>query len=166
MSRIVCCLALLCSTSLLYAQPGGSEPNTGYACTKAAVRQVFGRFVTAFNRGDLAVLDGLFASPPEFKWYSSGKPGRRFKTEASNRATLIPYFEHRHAQRDHLKVLVFHFQGRSMGLGHFWFDLRRHALDYRGGLPFRLTGKGATTCDRPLKFVVLGLGGPRPGSTL
>ena len=129
-------------------------------CPGTQARTAFAQFVKAFNAGDTPTLDQLFAARSDFKWYSSGAPGERFRAAAANRRTLVPYFRARHAQGDHLTLL--RFRTTSAGtLAHFSFVLRRSARDYKKGTPFRLIGKGAFSCAllRPA-FIVMSLGGP------
>src|SRR5438874_13822284 len=99
------CVAVFCVACVVAPPTASSHPRSGSSCFAAAVRQRVVTFIEAFNSGNLLALDELFAPPPEFQWYSSGKPGRRVKSEARNRETPISYFERRHAQKDRLKLL-------------------------------------------------------------
>ena len=130
-------------------------------CDAAGTQRTFRAFVAAFNDGDLARLDSLFAQPPAFRWYSSSAPGQRTGAASSTRSTLRPYFRERHRVRDVLAVRSFHWNGTARGLAHFSFGLRRSALDHLRGTPFDLVGKGALECAGG-RFVVLSLGGPKP----
>jgi hypothetical protein len=59
---------------------------------------------------------------------------------------------------------TFRFNSVSGGFGHFAYVLERRARDFRAGRKFRLPGKGALSCSlEPKTFVVMSLGGPRPG---
>jgi hypothetical protein len=134
----------------------------GVRCDVAALRATLAAFANAYNRGDLPRLDGLF-SRENFVWYSSGGPGVRRLSEASDRATLIPYFRRRHRFADRLSPLAFRFNGYEpqRELGHFEFSGRRRADDFRGGSWFELAGKGALDCSKPpLTIAVISLGGP------
>ena len=132
------------------------------ACTAAETRATFNSFVKAYNAGDAATLDTLFAPEPAFQWYSSNPPGVRNRAAAFDRATLLTYFARRHARGDRLRVLSFRFNGEGTELGHFSFTLQRRARDYNSGRPFRIPGKGALSCAlTPPAFVVISLGGVR-----
>jgi hypothetical protein len=128
-------------------------------------------FVGAFNSGDDARLDALFAQRPLFRWYSSGPPGLRRLAAAKNRATLIAYFRTRHLQRDRLRVVSFRFNGNTPGYGdapgygNVAFTMKRSAADHRRGSWFGVVGKGAAVCsddasEQRVQFIVMSLGGP------
>jgi len=78
-----------------------------------------GRFIDAFNRGDLSQLDQLFAHLGDgFNWYSTDAPGERFNAEASNRDNLMAYFAARHLQHEHLvlnSLDITYTDGRAAG---------------------------------------------------
>jgi hypothetical protein len=136
------------------------------ACAPAATRAAFASFVSAYNRGDTARLDALFAGPPAFQWYSSNAPGLRRTAAAKNRGSLTAYFRARHLKRDRLRLVRFTFTGNDAGgYGNFVFRLKRSAADYRKGAPFGLIGKGAAVCSedpstKPAQLVIVSLGGP------
>lgn len=138
-----------------FSSPGGAR------CDVTAVRATLTRFVRAYNRGDVRLLDRLF-SRERFVWYSSGKPGLRRLGDAANRATLIPYLRRRHRRGDRLALLGYRFNGYERGRGHGQFELsgRRRANDFRGGRWFTTIGKGAIDCSElPRAIAVLSLGG-------
>ena len=124
-------------------------------------------FVSAFDRGETARLDALFAEPPLFGWYSSNAPGLRRAAAARDRATLLAYFRGRHARHDRLRLVAFTFNGSAAGLGNAVFRMRRSASDYRRGAWFGVIGKAAASCDggahTPVRFVVFSLGGAGSG---
>ena len=118
-------------------------------------------FVAAFNRGDLARLEGLFATVSEFQWYSSGAPGSRVRAAASTRATLRAYFARRHRAGDRFRLVRFDYNGDSGPYSNFGLTLQRSASDFRRGAWFSLVGKGAISCQsQPGKLIVVSLGGP------
>jgi ketosteroid isomerase-like protein len=119
-------------------------------------------FVAAFDRGDLARLDALFAPGTSFEWYSSNAPGLRVSEAARNRDSLRAYFRRRHLVHDRLRLVSFVFTGNSSGYGNAAFTMRRAASDYRRGDWFRLSGKAAARCSgkASVQFIVLSLGGP------
>jgi len=119
-------------------------------CTATETRSTVTRFVAAWNEGRLNALDGLVAREPVFKWFSSGAPGDR-GAAAYDRSSLRRYFARRHAQRDHLRIRFFRFNGSDVredgSYGHFEYKLERSAADYRQGEPFDAVGKGAVNCS-------------------
>jgi hypothetical protein len=134
----------------------------GVRCDVVTLRATLVAFVGAYNRGDLRRLDRLF-SRTRFIWYSANPPGARVRDAAKSRATLSSYFRRRHARGDRLVLVGYRFNGLARGseLGHFDFRARRRADDFRDGVWFSLTGKGALDCSQPpATFAVLSLGGP------
>jgi hypothetical protein len=130
-------------------------------CTSTQARSALRSFVAAYDAGDYRRLDGLFAGPSWFHWYSSNGPGKRTDPEAQKRETLIGYFRARHAQRDRFRLVSFTFNGNSVGYGNFIFTMKRSAADFRDGAWFTVEGKGATLCEgRSVKLTVLSVGGP------
>ena len=65
-------------------------------CTADEVEMLVRRFSGAFNGGDAAELERIFAQEPEFEWYSTNAPGERLDPVARDRASLVPYFRDRH----------------------------------------------------------------------
>ena len=158
-AAIAGCAALVAAP--LVAGAAGAAPSEAKTCTSAEVAALVRTYVAAFNRGDSAKLERAFAPAPNFRWYSSNAPGRRLGPAAFRRDTLLAYLALRHAQRDHLRVLDFRFNGNSVGYGQFELRLERRARDFRQNRPFRLTGKGAVACAlRPKAIAVLSLGSP------
>jgi hypothetical protein len=117
------------------------------------VRTLVRSVLLAFNRGDAVAFDALIAQRPSFKWFSvSGRPGRRVRAAAFDRAGLSRYVERRHGVGERQRLVRFRFNGRSGGFGHFDFSVVRSARDHP---PKRVTGKGAVDCalERPLVAV-------------
>ena len=134
-------------------------------CTATETRSTVTRFVAAWNEGRLNALDGLVAREPVFKWFSSGAPGDR-GAAAYDRSSLRRYFTRRHAQRDHIRIRFFRFNGSDVredgSYGHFEYKLERSAADYRQGEPFDAVGKGAVNCPLPRTAIaVWSMGGAR-----
>jgi hypothetical protein len=163
------CLSVATAVTAARAAPParGAVPShvtAAVPCSAAVSRAAFGAFVAAFNTGDLARLDALFADADDFQWFSSNAPGLRRTTAAKNRATLLRYFRSRHLMRDRLALVAFHYTATdSVGRGNFTFTLKRSASDFRKGARFGLIGKGATMCTddvgEPARFVVISVGG-------
>ena len=131
--------------------PDGTSSGTAASanqCTPENARQIVGRFIDAFNRGDLSQLDQLFAHLGDgFNWYSTDAPGERFNAEASNRDTLIEYFAARHRQHEHLVLNSLDITYTNDSEVGFWFRLTRSADD--GLRPTAYNGKGGVQCMFP-----------------
>lgn len=117
----------------------------GVRCDVAALRATFGAFVRAYNRGQLGMLDRLFAHEPRFVWFSSGGPAR------SNRDALLEHLQRRHERGDRLRAVTFRFNGyeRERDIGHFEFEAQRRADDLVDGQWLQVVGKGALDCVAP-----------------
>lgn len=116
-------------------------------CVSREVRAVVRLFVDRFDDGDLVALDEVFASEPEFRWYSTTAPGERLRTRAPDRRSLVPYLARRHARGELLAVRAFRFTGNSSDgrrpYGDFTFTLTRTTPELG---PTRYRGKGAVLC--------------------
>lgn len=131
------------------------------ACTAEGTRSAVSAFVIAYNQGDYEALDSLFASPPDFEWYSSNRPGTRLGAKAKRRGTLIAYFRARHRAGERLGLVAFQFNDNSSGHGNFGFVLRRRLPGFRNGEWFRTDAKGATVCNGgSAQMIVISIGGP------
>jgi hypothetical protein len=142
---------------LLAAWEGGlGDASAGSPCSPWEVRQVVGRFVDAFNRGDVAQLDQL-VSDQQFVWYATDAPGQRFNAEASDRSTLMAYFAARHRQHEQLVLNWVDVTFTTPGRGGLWGHLTRSADD---GLPPTVyESKGEVQCvSRPSSLTVWGMG--------
>lgn len=117
-------------------------------CSAGEVDSLVERFLGAFNRGDLAALDTVFARDPEFKWYATAAPGERLLPRAADRSSLVPYLGARHAVGERLVGRTFRFNGNTNArptYGNFEFTLTRQADDL---VPTAYQGKGAALCYR------------------
>src|SRR3984893_18012356 len=134
--------------------PGATSGSSGTssACSTNDVRQVVGRFIEAFNRGDLAQLNQL-VSDQLFSWYSTDAPGQRFNEEAKDRGTLIAYFAARHQQHERLTLNSLDVGFTNDRKGGFAFSVTRSADD--GLPPTRYGGKGEVQCaTKPISLAV------------
>lgn len=124
--------------------PSGTATTTSQ-CTPDTVHQVVDRFIEAFDRGDVAQLDQLFARDGEgFHWYSTDAPGQRLNAEASNRDSLMAYFAARHLQHERLALNSLDITYTNDMEAGFWFRVTRSADD---GLPATAyNGKGGVQC--------------------
>jgi hypothetical protein len=115
-------------------------------CTTSEVETLVGRFVEAFNAGDTAALDRLFAREPEFEWYTTDGPGERDIPLAYDRGSLVSYFRDRHDRGEALDLHSVTFNGNTTGArtyGNFVYSLTRRADDLE---PTDYRGKGAALC--------------------
>lgn len=120
----------------------GSTANPNQ-CTPQGVHQVVERFIDAFNRGDIALLDQL-VSQQQFVWYATDSPGQRLNAEATNRDDLMAYFAERHRQHEHLVLNSLDITFTNASKGGFWGHLTRSADD--GLPPTRYSSKGEVQC--------------------
>lgn len=127
----------------------GEAPATGIACTPAAVRRTVVRFMAAFNAGDQASLQRLWARTDQaFVWYLDGGQ------TAQSRAALGAFFAARHAHHEILTLRTFRFTGYGdQGGASFSLTLTR-ATDGRPAVSG--WGKGVVNCTTsPLRLTVL-----------
>jgi hypothetical protein len=118
-------------------------------CTPSEVRSTVSRFVTAFNAGNAAQLDRVFASERDFRWYSTDAPGERLLPAAGDRSTLLRYFAGRHARGERLTLRSLRVNGNTVAsgtlksYGNFQYTLVREAAELA---PTAYQGKGALHC--------------------
>jgi len=168
MSRYRWTILAICSLLFLTGCAGLSQGAAGSAstpspCTPSDVRVVAGRFIDAFNRGDIAQLDQL-VSTQLFSWYSTDAPGQRFNAEAKNRGTLMAYFVARHQQHELLRVRTLDVTFTDTTTGGFWFRLTRSADD--GLPPTAYNGKGGIQCTTMPKSLTAWAMDPLPWSPI
>jgi hypothetical protein len=145
LSRFVASGGLLLTLTSCQLVPGETSAALDKQYTDHTVRQLVDRFIAAFNRGDLAQLDQLFAVPENgFNWYATDAPGQRLNAEADNRGSLMAYFAARHLQHEHLVLRSLDVTFTDGGRGGFWFRLTRSADD--GLPPTAYNGKGEVQC--------------------
>jgi hypothetical protein len=137
-------LAPLLAAALLAGSPASSN---GQSCNEQGTHELVVEFIGAFNRGDLARLDRLFARGMWWRWYAVGTaPGKRIQAAAYNRNTLVTYFRARHKKHERLQLRSFQYTGRSDGYAHFQYEILRRADDMAKGAARTYTGKGAMSC--------------------
>ena len=138
---LVAALALVATT----ASPPAAV--AGEVCDETGSHELVTTFISAFNRGDAATLDRVFARGMWWRWYAVGTaPGKRIQVAAYNRKTLLKYFGTRHKKHERLQLLSFQYNGRSNGYAHFQYELLRRADDMRAPRPRTYVGKGAMSC--------------------
>jgi hypothetical protein len=153
--RAICALAVAAVLLATVGCGGNAEVNlpaqaatttsatiTATPCVSEEVRSLVVGFLEAFNRGEAARLDRLFAAS-DFEWYSTDTPGARLNSAAYDRKTLVNYFGERRARGERLELRTFKFNGYSDGYGHFEYGLVRSADDLA---PTNYYGKGAAIC--------------------
>lgn len=96
--------------------------------------------VDAYNVGDVATVDALFAPEGKFEWYSEN--GLREGAAARDRSTLVQYVSQRHADGDVLTLAKV--EPGSGGNFAFYLD---------GGAEREILSKGALDCATGLVFV-------------
>ena len=143
--------ATLCTLAVALAdsRPADGQTDAAKACAPGEVRALVERFLAVFNAGDLARLDRTFAREPDFRWYSTDSPGRRFLPVAADRAGLIRYFARRHARDERLELQSLRVNSNTLAApkpyGNFEYRLVRRADDLA---PTSYQGKGALHCYR------------------
>lgn len=115
------------------------------SCSQDETKRTIKAFIGAFNRGDVDVLDRLWAQEPDFKWYFVDD--ERDQEDSEDRRTLRLYFQERVLLNDHLEL-------RQLGVTpdgtDFAFKLLRTTDDERKRAAGVFHGKGATTESVPL----------------
>ncbi len=85
------------------ASQGGGAQSAGETCDRRTVAGLVRSFVRAYNEGDAARLESIWAAEPDFEWYSVS-PDEREQAAAFDRETLMAYFEERHGLGDRLDL--------------------------------------------------------------
>jgi hypothetical protein len=144
---------------LAIASAGAAPPTNTEPCDRASTSSALRSFIGAFNGGSFEKLDALFASEPDFQWYSAPAPGQRLGADAKRRDTLVPYFRRRHAAGDRFRLRTFDWNGKSPHWSNFGFVALRSKPHADGWI--RSESKGAAICDdgRP-SLITVSLGGP------
>lgn len=150
--------ATLASPNAAAAGAPSSVPTGASPCDREATRGALRAYFTAFDAGDFARLEALFAAEPAFQWYSTPGPGARLGAAAKRRDTLLPYLRRRHAKGDRLELSAFHWTGNAAHWSNFWFEGRKRTPAVAGGW-FRADGKGAAVCESgAARIIVLTFG--------
>lgn len=153
-------LALVTLAAALVVAASTASGATRTPCDEASSRAAFAAFLTAFNRGDQAALEGLFAPAGEFAWFASAPPKGRVQQASRNRATLAAYFRARHLKGEKLGLVKFNYASAPLRGGatvsNFNGILTRRATD----VPLKKRGfKAALRCtDVGRQFVVISIG--------
>jgi hypothetical protein len=135
--------------AIVLSAAGTASPSTPrMACRPAQTSALVNRFLTAFNRGNRAVLnDQLWGGKVYFNWYAvTADPGLRVDSEARRRDTLMTYFAARHTAGERLTLTNLKLNGvTGAGYRNFEFHLLRSANDQPGGQVL-YAGNGASSC--------------------
>ena len=121
-------------------------------CSAAGTRALVLAFVRAFNGGDNAALNRLWAGQgaaytPGFRWYTAFQDEPPIEHQVFSRARLLPYFATRHRRGERLRILGFRFNGNGgNGYGNLEYRLKRTATDLDASSQ-RYDGKGALVCS-------------------
>lgn len=119
-------------------------------CIADEIEELVEGFIQAFNNGDIATLDGIFAVGDSFRWYSTQPPGA--PRDHADRTQLMAYFEARHDASERLVLRELTFGGNSDGFGNFEYRLTRRADD----IPeTEYEGKGAADCTTNDEAVII-----------
>ncbi len=102
-----------------------------YECSRRDVRKLVTSSIRAYNRGDVARLDEIYAEEPDFLGYYAAP--ERTHRKGEDRSTLMPYFERRHALDDRLTLKVFWVQAEREpdDSFDFYFELERNSRQSR-----------------------------------
>ena len=116
-------------------------------CDRSEVRELIDKFVAAYNRGDVAYLDQVWAQGPDFFWYFVQDDVLRRGSLAKDRSTLPVYFAERTAYDEELTLrrLAIKWERGWHGAWDIAFELTRRSdhLEASG----RYLGKAAATCQ-------------------
>lgn len=93
-------LMVVLTTAAASPLPVRADPSK---CSRVDARALVKNFISAYDRGDLLHLDGMWAKGSEFKWYSVGPTAER--PDSRDRSTLISYFAQRHDYGDDLRLI-------------------------------------------------------------
>jgi hypothetical protein len=155
------CISAVAATAAHASSPEASRVRD---CRPGEVKHGVVAFTRAFNAGDIPKLDGLFAPKtthgrPGFQWYSTGPPGTRLGSAATNRSTLMSYFAARHRARERLRLLqLTGGNADDNAYADFAFHILRQA---RGLHATAFEGKGASICSRYGARIAVWAIGPR-----
>jgi hypothetical protein len=153
-------LVVLCIATALVVPASGTTAPVGTACDAASSRAAFNAYLKAFNQGDYATLNVLFAQAPHFVWFTSAPPHGRTGQGTRDRGTLMRYFRARHAKREKLALVAFNFASAQERGGavvsNFNGRLTRRASDVPAG---RRGFKASLRCmETEKQFIVVSIG--------
>jgi hypothetical protein len=103
---------------------GGAPPSASGTCTADTTKALVHAFVRGYARGEVKVINRMWAPAPRFRWFSTGRPGARAGEDARNRATLATYFRARVRAGERLRLTV-------LGAG---YDPARRIVNFGGKL--------------------------------
>ncbi|HEX2240461.1 MAG TPA: nuclear transport factor 2 family protein [Actinomycetota bacterium] len=124
-----------------FASPSKSTSSAARSCDRQSVAALVRNFVNAYNKGDAERLDSMWASEPDFEWYSVS-PDERERDDAYQRETLIPYFRERHQLGDRLRLKTLRV-GPEDDQGNFGIGYRLHRRSQQQDATGRYHGKAS-----------------------
>ena len=131
--RKVASLALVIAIVGALAPQSGGTPNAAQSCDRQSVASLVRSFVRAYNKGNTNQLESMWATEPDFEWYSVS-PNERERNDAYDRETLIPYFEKRHKLGDQLRLKTMRIRpADDRGIFGINYRLRRQSDQQAGG---------------------------------
>jgi hypothetical protein len=137
-------LGLVGAVVLLVA--GGQPALAKTACTAETGKALVHAFTRNYSAGRVAVINRMWAPEPRFQWFSSGKPGARFRAAAYDRSTLASYFRSRVRVHERLRLTELRAgKDPARGVVDFSGKLVRSADDIRPRRP-PTDFKGAADC--------------------
>ena len=126
-------------------------------------------FVAAFNAGNRAQLEAVFAPDPRFRWFSiseqATETGGGSVFVAFSRPVLLRHLARRQAQNERLVLRNLELAAAGGSERGFVFHLTRRADDLRRGEPVLYSGKGAVDCTSETRTILvwsMGTGGAPP----
>jgi hypothetical protein len=146
-------VALLLGSTEVAPGSGAQLGKTG--CSTDAGKALVHAFVRNYSAGRVAVINRMWAPEPRFRWFSTGKPGARFRAAAYVRSTLASYFRSRVRVHERLRVTELRAgKDPARGVVDFSGKLVRSADDIRPRRPPQ-DFKGAADCvsGRPTLIV-------------
>lgn len=144
MRRLAIFVLTACFTIASPANGVAVEPK----CSRFEVRALIRDFIEAYNRGDVAYLDQIWAQEPRFFWYFVDTDLLRRGPLSQDRASLGLYFTERSAHADQLRLrdLSIAWERGWHGAWDITFKLVRTSDE--AGAVGRYHGKAAATCQR------------------
>jgi hypothetical protein len=143
--------ALLLTGGALAASSAGGSKNQP-DCSGAVAELTVKRFLAALSRGDISALSKVFASKPNFGWYSTTAPGERRTRVAEDRSSLPRYFRKRVAQHEQMRITKRHGgEDAPHNTAHLNGLLVRRARDLA---PTLFNFKTSVLCSSPPQIIV------------
>jgi hypothetical protein len=121
----------------LVTPSGAAHPDD--TCSPEAVRSTVAAFLQEAQASPDEAVERYIAPDPLFEWFSTED---RLDSDARDRGTLAEFLDARYAEAGASDLEHFQHNGRSRGVAHFEFRIRRSEGDTSTVFP----GKGALDC--------------------